>query len=145
MTGLANVGGIDVASGFTTGGSAVMATETGAEYLVVIHCTGRYRCPWRGTGQVTGVARLRGINVACGFPAGNNPVVAACAGTYHVTMIHGTRLYGRPRRGSWLMTGIAGVGGIDVRSTLAGCNSAIVATGTNAGDLRMIHGTGRQW
>lgn len=65
MTGLANIGRIDVVNRFATRRGAVVTTKAGAQDLVMIHCIGRYRCPWRGTGQVTGVARLRGIDMAC--------------------------------------------------------------------------------
>lgn len=114
MAGFTYIGGIDVAGGFTTGGGAIVTTETGADYLIMIHCIGGHRCPGCRTRQVAGVTRIGAIDMVGRFSTGNRAVVTTGAGANHMAMIHRARLYWCPRCRSRLVAGITGVGRINV-------------------------------
>lgn len=89
-----------------------------------------------GSGHVTGLALVRGIDVARGFSSGIGPVVArqAIAGI-HAGMIK-TRFF--PSRS--LVANVALFGGHQMLHRLTGCDSAVVAAGANAENLAVIDG-----
>lgn len=92
-----------------------------------------------GTGRMTGIAFLRGYNMRGSFTCRHDVVMAGGTHANHFIMIHRTVGNGRPWGGTGLMTGFAGIGGINVRRALATRNGAIVATHTGANDLHVIH------
>lgn len=67
--------------------------------------------------------------------------MAADTGTDDFVVIHGVVGDGLPGCRTWRVTGIASITAVNVVSTLAGCDNAIVATDTSADDLVMIYCT----
>lgn len=80
--------------------------------------------------------------MAATLTTGCRSVMTAGTGSDDMTMIYGIRSDRCPRRRSWLMTGVTGVGGINMATALtAGCCS-IMTTRTDTNDLRVVNSTG---
>ena len=65
--------------------------------------------------------------------------MTANTGANDLVVINGAAIYRRPRRRSWLVTGITGIGAVDMIHALTRCHHTIVTTDTGAIHLRMVH------
>ena len=90
MTGFAYVGSVYMVNRLTACDGSVMATETRTNHLVVIHCTGRDRCPGCRSRQMAGITQVCCINVIAGFTTGSYAIMTAGAGANHVAMVYYT-------------------------------------------------------
>lgn len=75
----------------------------------------------------------------CTLTRGNNAIMTAGTGTDDLGMIHRTWNQRCKCLRRHTMTGIAGIGTINVRRTLARCHYPIVTFGTGTDDLGMVH------
>ena len=63
---------------------------------------------------MTGVASVAGINVCCALTAGKRAVMTTDTGTDNMTMIDRADLHRNPGCWARLMTGVTGIGGINM-------------------------------
>lgn len=73
------------------------------------------------------------------FTAGYRAIVTTDTGADDFGVIHHGRRHRCPGRRPGGMTGIAGIGRVDVTGTLAGCNYPIVTADTGAIDLAVVN------
>ena len=92
---------------------------------------------------MTAVTVVRGIRMVTGFALGNTVVVTAGAGTNNLCMVNIARLYRRKGCRARIMTGITGVGAVNMVAWFTNRCCSIVTTETGTNDLCMIHSTGR--
>jgi len=80
-----------------------------------------------------------GLNMGRALALCNHIVMTTTAGTNDITVINSTGSHRRPGCWSRLMTGITGVGGIDVAGTLATGDGSIVTTETGTDDFVVVN------
>ena len=86
MAGVTIVGGIRMVAGFTLRNGVVVATDAGANYLVVIQrCNERRPVRWRHA--MAGFTVIRGIGMIAGLALRNGTVVATETGANYFVMI----------------------------------------------------------
>lgn len=134
VTPVAGIGGGDMGRRAAAGDDRIMATDTGADDLGMVHVRWLHRCPQGRRFAMTGIAGIARRNMRGGLAAGNHAIVTAQAITVETRMIHGGA---QPLRG--VMTHIACLDGRHMRLRLAGGDDAVVATAATADDLAMIH------
>jgi hypothetical protein len=88
MTGVTGIRCTDMVCGFTTGAHTIMATDTGAVDLAMIHRGWRHWRPVRREYGVASLAHIGTIDVIGRFTAGGDPIVTALAVTRHFTVLH---------------------------------------------------------
>ena len=135
MTGLASIGAVNVVGIFSTGGYAVMTTNTVINKRRMIHDS--THCP--ALRVMAGVAFIRGGHMCWTFTGSNHPIMTTGTHTNNFRMIHCVGSHRDPRGRSRLMAGITHIRCGDVIDALTGRNTTIVATLATAHDLRMIH------
>lgn len=94
---------------------------------------------------MAGITHVAAINVGGRLAAGNHAIVTACTTADDMPMIDRTGGYRYPLHRTRLVAGVTGIGGVDVRRGFTRSDNAIVATGTYANNLGVIHGVRRQW
>ena len=94
---------------------------------------------------MAGITGIGGIDVIRSFARSDYTVMTTNAGAKHLTVVNIGVGYRNPCRRSWLMTGIACIGGTDMAWTFARRNRAIMATDTGTYHLRMIYVRGSDW
>ena len=92
---------------------------------------------------MTGITKVSRINMVGWFTTCDDIVMATRAGTNNISVVNRTRCNRRPGRWSGLMTGVAGIRGIDVITRFSTCNRSIMTTKAGTYYLRMIYCTGR--
>ena len=90
---------------------------------------------------MAGIAVIRSVGVIAGFANSSIAVMTAGTRSNHMPMIYCSGLYWCPWRGTRLVTGIAGIGAINMVAGFTGCCRTIMATGTNTQHLIMIYGS----
>jgi len=85
------------------------------------------------------VAFQRCLYVSRAFTLCSHIIVTTGAHAKHFIMIHRAIRHRRPGNRTRLMTRVAGVSGMHVVRTFAGCHNAIVATRAATNNLRVIH------
>ena len=118
---------------------SIVTTYTGADHFIVIHGIIGHRLPWRRPRLMTGIAVIGGIYVISAFTRSNHSIMTADTGTDDLVVINGAAIYRRPWCRSWLVTGITGIGAIDMIHALTRRHQTIVTTDTGAIHLRMVH------
>ena len=122
MTGLAAVRCSDMVDHLAGGDTAVMAGETGTDYLGVIHLAGRLE----GRSHVAALALRAGKNMRQVLAGGDTAVMAGGTGADYLRVIHlAGRLEDRCH-----MTTFTGIAGLYMRGALAGRCRAVVAAKT---------------
>ena len=108
MAGITHIGGIDVGGGFAAGNHTVVAGNTSADYLAVVHLVGRNRRPNIGA-VVAGFTEVARVNMVSGFAAGINSIVTTSTGLADDrAMIESGRNGGNLRRGGAIAGGVTG-------------------------------------
>ena len=87
---------------------------------------------------MAGITGVGAVNVTTGFTARNCSVVTTRTRTDDMTVINSAGLNWSPRCRSRLVTGITGVGAINVACGFTGCHAAVMTARTDADDLCMI-------
>lgn len=128
-----------MACAFTLRYHVIMAATAYSNNFVVIHCTVCDRCPGCWTGLMAGIAYICTVNVTSRFTGCSRSIVATNTGANDITVVYCTIGHWSPRSRSRLMTGIAGVGRIDMTSTLSTGSSAIVTTKAGTDDFVVIY------
>ena len=127
---------------FAAGHSAIMATDTTAVHLVVIHRAIGHRTPGRRKLLVAGITVIAPVYMGCGYTTGDAAVVAADAIANKGTMIRrGSPGHGEP--GCTDMASITFLYRDHMPGTLATGQGAVMATGTTTDGLGVISGAGR--
>lgn len=128
MTGIAYVAAINVCRALATDGNAVMTKGTVIHKISVIDIR---RHPRRRS--MTIITLLGGNNMGGRLAAGDNVIVATGTGANHLGMIHRTCRNRYPRYRPRLMTGIAGIRGINMARRFPRCGYTIMTADTGAG------------
>lgn len=139
MAGGAVIRGLGVVRQFTRGADAVMAGNTAANDIIVIHCRRRHRLPGHRPRLMTGLAFIAGTEMGGGFAAGPYRIMTADAGSQHLVMIDVGRQYRRPGPGFLFMTGFAGFAGGKMSAGFAGRVIAVMTDDTVVNDGAMIN------
>jgi hypothetical protein len=126
----------------TGGNRVVMTTGTNTNNFIVVNRVRRDRSPRRRARLMAGVTSIRSTDMRRRFTAGNGSVMATDARANHLIVVNCAGLYGRPGSGTGLMTGITGIGAVNMIGRFAAGYRAIVATGARAQHFIMIHGAG---
>ena len=114
MTGFTDIARRNMRGRFSTCRCSIVTTETATNNLVMVNRISSYRYPRRWSRQMTGITEIRCLDVRGPFTRCDSAIMAAGAGAYDMTVIYRTSLHRYPWYWSWLMTGIASVGGIDM-------------------------------
>lgn len=128
-----------------TGGNAIVTTGAHPENLGMVDPACRQWRPWYWSRQVTGFANSTGIDMKRALARGDDTVMAAKTGAIHLGVIHGSRRYRHPRRGSGLVATAAQSAAINVGSTTTTGANTIVATETDTCHLAVIHCSLDHW
>ena len=124
-------------------GNIIMATGTTTDDLCVIQWRNKlWPTAWRNI--MTGFTKISSGWMVCRFSTRCRTVMATCTGSNNMAVIHRARRNGYPRCGRQCMTCFAGIGRINMIGAFTRCQYAIVTTGTDAYDLRVVYGGGRQ-
>lgn len=75
----------------------------------------------------------------CALTRSNNTIMTAGTGADDLGMIYRTWCQRSKCLRWYTMTGVAGIGTINVRRTLARCHYPVVTFGTGTDDLGMVH------
>ena len=134
MAGVAHLGGIDVGWRFANGRHIVVTAGAGANHLVVVYGAGGHRGPAGREFVMAALAQVTAADMTGTFTTGIHPVVAAHAVPHKAAVVYRRR---DPAAGG--MTGVAFFVGDDVRRVFTGGGNTIVAAGTHAQNLAVIH------
>ena len=88
---------------------------------------------------MTGFANITAINMTGGFTRRDSTIMATDATAHHFIMINVRIGNGRPRCRSGLMTGITGIGGIDMSGTFSASDNTIMTADAGSNHLCVIY------
>ena len=127
---------LDMRSGLTAGQVAVVAIETVANGLTVIHCARRDRHPGGRELLVAGITGIRCRYVQIALARCGGTVVTTYTVTRECRVVYrGNRC---PGRGGMALITLQR--GRNMRSALARGNGAVMTTAAGTHHLRMVHG-----
>ena len=123
----------------TTGNHTIVTTYTASNNLCMIHLGRRNGRPGFRPHGMTGLTRVRCIDVCCTLTTGDHTIVTARTRADHCGMINGGRRHRCP--GSWKisMTGIASVAAVDMRRALAAGADAVMTGNAVTGKIGVIN------
>jgi preprotein translocase subunit Sss1 len=139
MAGIAIVGGIGMITRLTLGDTVVVTAGAGANNLAVVNVTGLHRRPRCRTWLMTGITKVRTVNMITRLSASGCSIMATGTATRHLVMINRRCRNRRPVGRKFAMAGITYVSTVYVRSIFATCGNAIMTAKTITGKRRVIH------
>ena len=130
MASLAGIGAADVGGGFAARNRAIMAAETSADHLGMIHRRGSHRGPIGREFLVAQLAFVTSVDMGTALATGDVAVVTTDAIIDKRTVVHASR-----NPGVGAMAYITLPGGRYMTSRFALGDTIVVATGANAEHL----------
>lgn len=143
MASITNIRRINMCRRLAAGDCSIMAADTSTDHLRVIHRTHRNGYPGVRRRQMTSVADIRGVDMACTLARSNNPIVTTGAAANHLAMIHRRRNNRSPRGWPRLVAGITGIGRVNMVSVLSAGDCSVMTTDASPQHLGMINGRWR--
>ena len=119
MTGIALVCRINMRSGLTGCGHAIVTTDAGTNQLGMIYCRRLHRVPGSRSGRMAGITLIGTLNMIGPFTGCHNTIMTTDACTNDLGMIYTSDRDGYPWCRSGLMARIAGICRVDVGWTFA--------------------------
>ena len=112
---------------FALRNNIVMATHAGTNDIPMINGVCLNRCPGCWARLMTGIAGICCVDMIARLTGCGCTIMTTKAGTDHFVMVDRTTLYRCPACREDLVTGVAGIGGIDVTTALAAGRCSVVA------------------